>query len=207
MARKRSRRSARKRIRDLPDVPIPPVLGKTPLGRAAKGVDIASRELAKVLVRKDPLDRLQPSKFKLFPEIPPEILQGSPPPTRSFGGGGSDRPFDNLERAIMNREKAMQTVINTPEIKMTPQLVDIINDDRMVMLDDGRLAIASMPEASRQFELQNILPAEKKPKRKRSKYNIELTKQLNKLRKERPRTKVIKLMKEAHRRTRKALKK
>lgn len=195
MARKRTKKEAKKRIDDLPDLPLPLPLRKTPKGRAVRAIDFLSRELGKVLVDIDPLDRLEDSP-----------TQEPPLPTRSFGGGGSDRPFDNLERAIMRREKAMQTIINTPEIKMTPELVEVINNDRVVMLDDGRLAVASMPR-SRQFELQNILPKTKqRTKRKRSKYNIELSKQLKQLRKERPRTKVIKLMKEAHRRTRKALK-
>ena len=82
----------------------------------------------------------------------------------------------------------------------------VINDDSIIMLDDGSLAqVMVSPQSSRQFERQNILPQEK-PKRKRSKYNIELSKQLKQLRKERPRTAVIRLMKEAHRRTKKALK-
>lgn len=196
MARKRTKKEAKKRIEDLPDIPLPLPLRKTPKGRAVRGIDFVARELGKVLVDIDPLDRLSDST----------PTQEPPLPTRSFGGGGSDRPFDNLERSIMRRDKAMQTIINTPEIKMTPELVEVINNDRVVMLDDGRLAVASMPQTSRQFELQNILPAEKKQKRKRSKYNIELTKQLNKLRKEKPRTPVIKLMKQAHRRTKKALK-
>ena len=195
MARKRTKKEAKKRIDDLPDIPLPLPLRKTPKGSAVRGIDFVARELGKVLVDLDPLDRLEDSP-----------TQEPPLPTRSFGGGGSDRPFDNLERAIMRRDKAMQTIINTPEIKMTPELVEVINNDRVVMLDDGRLAVASMPR-SRQFELQNILPETKqRTKRKRSKYNIELSKQLKQLRKERPRTKVIKLMKEAHRRTRKALK-
>ena len=194
MARKRTKKEAKKRIDDLPNIPLPLPLRKTPKGRAVRGIDFVARELGKVLVDIDPLDRLEDSP-----------TQEPPLPTRSFGGGGSDRPFDNLERAIMRRDKAMQTIINTPEIKMTPELVEVINNDRVVMLDDGRLAVASMPERSRQFELQNILPTQKKQKRKRSKYNIELTKQLNRLRKERPRTKQIKLMKEAHKRTRNAL--
>lgn len=44
------------------------------------------------------------------------------------------------------------------------------------------------------------------PKRKRSKYNRELSRQLKALKKKHPRTKVTALMKRAHRATRKALK-
>jgi hypothetical protein len=47
---------------------------------------------------------------------------------------------------------------------------------------------------------------EKPKKRKRSKYNRELSKQLKMLKKKHPRTAVTKLMKRAHRATKKALK-
>ena len=50
------------------------------------------------------------------------------------------------------------------------------------------------------------MPESKSKKRKRSKYNIELSKQLKMLKKKHPRTKVTNLMKRAHRATRKALK-
>ena len=47
---------------------------------------------------------------------------------------------------------------------------------------------------------------EAKPRRKRSKYNRELSKQLKLMKAKHPRTAVTKLMKKAHRATRKALK-
>ena len=47
---------------------------------------------------------------------------------------------------------------------------------------------------------------EAKPRRKRSKYNRELSKQLKLLKGKHPRTAITKLMKKAHRETRKALK-
>jgi len=50
------------------------------------------------------------------------------------------------------------------------------------------------------------LPAPKPKKRKRSKYNKELSKQLRMLKVKHPRTAVTKLMKRAHRLTKKALK-
>lgn len=49
-------------------------------------------------------------------------------------------------------------------------------------------------------------PGPKPKKRKRSKYNKELSKQLKLLKEKHPRTKVTSLMKRAHRMTRKALK-
>lgn len=50
------------------------------------------------------------------------------------------------------------------------------------------------------------MPLEKPKKRKRSKYNKELSKQLKMLKKKHPRTNITNLMKKAHRATRKALK-
>ena len=50
------------------------------------------------------------------------------------------------------------------------------------------------------------MPESKPKKRKRSKYNRELSKQLKTLKKKHPRTKITNLMKKAHRATRKALK-
>jgi hypothetical protein len=58
---------------------------------------------------------------------------------------------------------------------------------------------------SRQFSRANLVPAPKK-KRKVSKYQKEFGKQLKKLKKLHPRTKIQNLMKKAHRRTRAALK-
>ena len=49
-------------------------------------------------------------------------------------------------------------------------------------------------------------PGPKPKKKKRSKYNVELSKQLRVLRKKHPRTKVTALMKRAHKLTKKALK-
>ena len=64
--------------------------------------------------------------------------------------------------------------------------------------------------ASGEMSLMNTSPAAAEPpapkKRRRSKYNRELSKQLKLLKKQHPRTAVTKLMKKAHRATRKALK-
>jgi len=55
-------------------------------------------------------------------------------------------------------------------------------------------------------EASSELASSKPKKRKRSKYNRELSKQLKMLKKKHPRTAVTKLMKRAHRATKKALK-
>jgi len=65
--------------------------------------------------------------------------------------------------------------------------------------------------ANGEMSLTNTSPAAAKPpaptKRRRSKYNRELSKQLKMLKKKHPRTAVTQLMKRAHRATRKIMKK
>lgn len=194
MARKRTKKEAKRRIDELP--PLLPMLPRQLRRKVIplRVVEEGSKFLAKQLIETDPLGRLAPESSAGVAQIP---LLGS-------GSGGR---FTNIELAQARRRQAMQEIINDPMIKMTPSDLEVINDDTVIMLDDGSVAqIIPTTDRDRQFERQNILPKETKQKRKRSKYNIELTKQLNKLRKERPRTKVIKLMKLAHSRTRKALK-
>lgn len=196
MARKRTKKEAKQRIDDLP--PLLPMLPRQLRRKVVplRVIEEGSKFLAKQLIETDPLGRLATENGAGVAQIP---LVGT-------GNGGR---FTNIELAQARRRQAMQDIINDPAIKMTPSDLEVINDDSVIMLDDGNIAQivpSTIEDRDRQFELQNLLPKEEKPKRKRSKYNVELTKQLNKLRKERPRTKVIKLMKEAHRRTRKALK-
>ena len=194
---KKAKKKAKKRIDDLP--PLLPKFVPRQVRRAAlpvRLIDEGSRFLAKELIDIDPLGRFPSgSGARSTPEPPAfrlDLQQGN--------------RFVNIREAQACRRAAMQEVINDPAIKMAPSDLEVINDDSVFMLDDG--SVAQIIPDSRQFERQNLLPKEDKPKpkRKRSKYNIELTKQLNKLKSERPRTKVINLMKEAHRRTRKALK-
>ena len=206
MARKRSRSEARKRIRDLPDIPVPPLFGRTPIGRAVKGIDIASREVGKTLVRKDPLNRLQPSEFdpfgRNFLQEAVRRSQGPSPPTpQRIGGGGSDSPAREIqtrqqqEAQQMNTEEAIMQIVNDPRVILDEQMVEVINNPDMMFDQFGVL---------RQIGLDVITPEKKK--RRRSKYQIELGKQLKLLKKKHPRTPVTKLMKKAHRATRKALK-
>lgn len=194
MARKRTKKEAKKRIDDLP--PLLPGLPRQLRRKVVplRVIEEGSKFLAKQLIETDPLGRLATDSGASVAQIP---LVGT-------GNGGR---FTNIELAQARRRQALQDIINDPEIKMAPSDLEIINDDSVIMLDDGNIAqIVSDSPGSRQFERQNILPRSTKTKRKRSKYNVELTKQLNKLRKERPRTAVTKLMKLAHSRTRKALK-
>ena len=193
MARKRTKKEAKKRLRSIPSIPIPPLLRRTPVGRTIGIVEKGSKLGAEVLIELDPLGRLATEPGAGVAQIP-------------LVGTGSGGRFTNIELAQARRRAALQDIVNDPMIKMAPEDLEVINDDTVIMLDDGSIAqIMADSDRSRQFERQNILPQEK-PKRRRSKYNFELSKQLKQLRKERPRTAVTRLMKEAHRRTRKALK-
>lgn len=193
MARKRTKKEAKKRLRSIPSIPIPPLLRRTPVGRTIGILEKGSKLGAEVLIELDPLGRLATEPGAGVAQIP-------------LVGTGSGGRFTNIELAQARRRAALQDIVNDPMIKMAPEDLEVINDDTVIMLDDGSIAqIMADSDRSRQFERQNILPQEK-PKRRRSKYNFELSKQLKQLRKERPRTAVTRLMKEAHRRTRKALK-
>ena len=68
----------------------------------------------------------------------------------------------------------------------------------LVRSANGSSLMTSAPEAE--------MPEPKPKKRKRSKYNRELSKQLKMLKVKHPRTAITKLMKRAHRATKKALK-
>ena len=193
MARKRTKKEAKKRLRSIPSIPIPPLLRRTPVGRTIGILEKGSKLGAEVLIELDPLGRLATEPGAGVAQIP-------------LVGTGSGGRFTNIELAQARRRAALQDIVNDPMIKMAPEDLEVINDDTVIMLDDGSIAqIMADSDRSSQFERQNILPQEK-PKRRRSKYNFELSKQLKQLRKERPRTAVTRLMKEAHRRTRKALK-
>lgn len=190
MARKRTKEEAKQRIDDLPSlIPLPRGLRKRaiPLRVIEKGAKAG----AKLLIEVDPLDRLADSSTTGIPETPALPV---PKPTI--------QPPSIPEVIPMNREQAIQKVVNDPSIKLNGQDLAIINDDNLVMMDDGRIAQAIS------FTGAEFVPGnekETKKKRKRSKYNVELSKQLTKLKRERPRTIVTKLMREAHKRTRKAL--
>ena len=193
MARKHTKKEAKERLRSIPSIPIPPLLRRTPVGRTIGILEKGSKLGAEVLVELDPLGRLASEPSAGVAQIP-------------LVGTGSGGRFTNIELAQARRRAALQDIVNDPMIKMTPEDLEVINDDTVIMLDDGNIAqIMPTSGQSRQFERQNILPPTKQ-KRKRSKYNIELSKQLKQLRRERPRTPVTRLMKLAHSRTRKALK-
>lgn len=102
-------------------------------------------------------------------------------------------------------QEALEIIVNEPAIRITPELMEVINDPSMMMTRGGELTRRISNDLSRQFELQNVLPGKKK--RKVSKYQKEFGRQLKLLKKKFPRTKIQNLMKRAHTATRKALKK
>ena len=111
---------------------------------------------------------------------------------------------------------AMEQIVNDDNIVLTPEMVDIINDPMMRMTRNGEITRRTGRDVIRrsgQFARSNILPnlpgsqaATRKKTRKPSRYQRELAKQLKALKKKHPRTKMIALMKRAHRATKKALK-
>lgn len=111
---------------------------------------------------------------------------------------------------------AMEQIVNDDSIVLTPEMVEIINDPMMRMTRNGEITRRTGRDVIRrsgQFARSAILPdlpgtqtRKRKKTRKASKYQKELGRQLKMLKKKHPRTKVINLMKRAHRLTKKALK-
>lgn len=120
--------------------------------------------------------------------------------------------YDSARDAI--NAQRMAAIVNDDDITIDTEMVDIINDTNAKVVDGQVSRI--MPSGrdiirrSGQFRRDMILPSSSmnKPKRRRkaSKYQKELGKQLKMLKKKHPRTKVINLMKRAHRLTKKAMK-
>ena len=100
----------------------------------------------------------------------------------------------------MNREEVIRELVNDPMIKITEAMLPIINDPSIMINRNGELM--EMNQFANQFRRDKLEP---KQKRKPSKYQTELGKQLKMLKKKHPRTKVTALMKRAHRATKKAL--
>ena len=113
--------------------------------------------------------------------------------------------FKPTEVTEVTPQEALEIVVNEPAIRITPELMEVINDPAMMMTRGGELTRRMSNDLSRQFEIQNVLPSKKK--RKVSKYQREFGRQLKMLKKKFPRTKIQNLMKRAHTATRKALKK
>ena len=96
--------------------------------------------------------------------------------------------------------EVIREVVNNPLIEITPEMLPIINDVAILLDSNGDLVENQFAE---QFRRDKVLPPKK---RKKSKYQMELGRQLKKLKKKHPRTPITRLMKRAHRLTKKALK-
>ena len=126
--------------------------------------------------------------------------------------------YDSAADAI--NAQRMASIVNDDDITIDTEMVEVINDPSTKVID-GQIARV-MPTGrdvirrSGQFRRDMILPDFRnsgssgshlaRKRRKPSKYQKELGKQLKMLKKKHPRTKVINLMKRAHRATKKALK-
>ena len=126
--------------------------------------------------------------------------------------------YDSATDAI--NAQRMAAIVNDDDITVSKEMVDIINDASTKLVDGqftriiptGREAIRRSGQFARSSLLLGIDPGARsqepgaRKRRKKSKYSKELSKQLKQLVKKHPRTPVIKLMKRAHRATKKALK-
>ena len=137
-----------------------------------------------------------------------------------------ERPMPERERERPPREEdreipelapipeSLVQITNDDTITLTPEMVEMINDPQIRMTSNGEITRRTGRDVirrSNQFSRSNILPdlpntQTSKKKRKKSKYGQELGRQLKMLKKKHPRTPVIRLMKRAHRATKKAMK-
>lgn len=106
---------------------------------------------------------------------------------------------------------ALAEVINDDNIMVTEEMLEMINDPEIMVDTRGRpgrrISGRELISRSGQFSRQAILPnLPTKKKRKVSPYQKEFGKQLKKLKKKHPRTKITRLMKRAHAATRKVRK-
>lgn len=180
MARKPTKAEAKKKLAKLPTIPgfvgkLPGVPGLTT--RVLRG----AQGLAGLLIDVDPLGRTS--------ELPPSPFPGAPPRTQN-------------EAIEVRRSEVVQNMINDPMIKLTPEMVDIVNNDAIMMSPSGQLMSAI--DIGTQLRM-GALPQNGKKKRKVSKYQKLLGKNLKMLKKKHPRTPITKLMKKAHSMTKRAL--
>ena len=115
-------------------------------------------------------------------------------PTPSF----QQEPAQELTQ--VTPAEIIREVVNNPLIEITPEMLPIINDVAILLDSNGDLVENQFAD---QFRRDKVLP---RKKRKKSKYQMELGRQLKKLKKKHPRTPITRLMKRAHRLTKKALK-
>ena len=190
--RKRTKREAKKRIRSIPTPPprlVPPIL---------RPAVVAGPRLAEVFVDIDPLGLTAPEPS---PTPSPPIVRGGDSPgniARRFQEGARLRKQQQrMSEQTMPTDDTIREMINDPQIVLTAEDLPMINDPEIMLTMDNQLVRRA----------QFVPLEEEKKKRKVSKYQRELGRQLKMLKKKHPRTKVTALMKRAHRATRKALSK
>ena len=192
--RKRTKKEAKKRIRSIPTPPprlVPPIL---------RPAVVAGPRLAEVLVDIDPFGLTAPEPAQT-PTIP------TPPTVR--GGISAGQIGERIaqgaqlrqERMQMTTEDTIRDMVNDPMITITEEMLPIINDPGILMDMNGVLVENRFAQQFRRDEL-----LQPKKKRKVSKYQKELGRQLKMLKKKHPRTPITKLMRKAHAATRRALK-
>ena len=196
--RKPTKDEARRRVRRLPNVPLP-IRRLGPFGRGIGIVTKGAKALSELLIEVDPLNRTAPGAAKpLQTTTIPASMWGPSPirwtPTPSF------RQEPTQEVAQVTPAEVIREVVNNPLIEITPEMLPIINDVAILLDSNGDLVKNQFAD---QFRRDNVLP---RKKRKVSKYQKELGRQLKKLKKKHPRTSVTALMKRAHRATKKAMK-
>ena len=138
----------------------------------------------------------------------PEPTQTASPPIVR-GGISAGQIGERIARGAQKRQEMRQMttdqtirdMVNDPMITITEEMLEIINDPSILMDINNTLVRNPFAEQVRRDQL---LP--KKKKRKVSKYQKELGRQLKMLKKKHPRTPVTRLMRKAHAATRKALK-
>jgi hypothetical protein len=130
---------------------------------------------------------------------------------RQSGGETAEEREARVQRNIARR--LLMEMTNDDTVVLTPEMVEVINDPQLRMTTNGevtKLTGRDVIRRSGQFSRQALLPtlpsARTKRKRKVSQYQKEFGKQLKMLKAKHPRTKITRLMKRAHRATRKAMK-
>ena len=156
-----------------------------------------------------PPDKVSPARF-VFDTADPIPLRDVPT-TPSFAltqeSAQFDSPSAGFARAFerkrqqearqMTTEDTIRDMVNDPLITLTQDMLPIINDPSILM-DRGMNLVKN--------QFAQFVPIEEKKKKKVSKYQKELGRQLKLLKKKHPRIPITRLMKKAHAATRKALK-
>ena len=168
------------------------------------------------------MDREFPQEFEQAPGDSRERRDPRPEPFIRVRGERIPNPafiamFPDAARDTFGFDvPAMEQIVNDDSIVLTPEMVEIINDPMMRMTRNGEITRRTGRDVIRrsgQFARSAILPdlpssqtRKRKKTRKPSKYQRELGRQLKMLKKKHPRTKIVNLMKRAHRATKKSLK-